>query len=107
MAFVFTLPPIIAPKIEELSGLSPVASGIVAQLSSPVVCQVFSSALHLMGLDYYNRRNVDGAARVTFMKKEYGKTLVARMLRIFFPFSIGAVFNKNIRGYRPPGFRTN
>jgi len=105
MAFIFTLPPLITPHIQRVSenlgwGLSPAMSGLTAQLASPVVCQIFSTALHLGGLDYYNNRNVPVADRMRMLKKNYVKTLGARSLRIFFPFSIGSVLNKNLRGLR-------
>ena len=103
MAFVFTLPPLIAPKVQETTGLSAVSSGVVPQLASPVMCQFFITGFHLIGLDIYNRRGADISLRdrAGFLSSEYGKTLVARMARIFFPFSIGAVMNKELRGFQP------
>ena len=102
MAFIFTLPPIVTPIITQKSEgwLSPAASGVLAQLTSPVVLQLPATALHLGGLDYYNRRNVSLGDRATLLREKYGKILVARSLRVFFPFSIGAMMNKKLRSMR-------
>lgn len=107
MAFIFTLPPIITPEIQRVSehlgwGISPAASGLASQLASPVACQVFSTVLHLGALDYYNHQGQQHATRdrCARIKQTYVKTLGARSLRIFFPFSIGSVLNRNVRSLR-------
>jgi len=102
IAASFNLPYYLAPSLEK-QGLSPGASDIVAQLTAPLVAQVFSVPLHLYGLDKYNYADRSGFnARTSFIRQEYVKTLMARWARIFPAFGCGGVLNKQLRsrGYR-------
>jgi hypothetical protein len=55
------------------------------------------SLTDLHGLDLYNREAASTQERISFVKREYAKTAVARMARIFPAFGIGGVVNKYIR----------
>lgn len=72
----------------------------VAQFVTPAAVQIFSTPLHLLGLDLYNRPGVkvggaDGrAARVV---RDWGKAAFARMGRIIPAFGVGGVVNAKVR----------
>jgi hypothetical protein len=51
----------------------------------------FSVPLHLHALDLYNRPSATD--RVAFIRREYGKTVLARWGRIFPAFGVGGVIN--------------
>jgi hypothetical protein len=96
----FSLPPIIGKHLHENYHLSKFTADTTAQLLTPVSMQIFSTPLHLFGLDLYNRPTSDGitkAQRISFIQKEYVKTTLARMSRIFPAFGIGGVVNKYVR----------
>jgi hypothetical protein len=61
--------------------------------------QIFSTPLHLYGLDLYNRqeKGIPLKNRLEFIQKEYVKTVLARMARIFPAFGVGGVLNKKVR----------
>ncbi|KAF1980158.1 hypothetical protein BU23DRAFT_576218 [Bimuria novae-zelandiae CBS 107.79] len=99
----FNLPPLLAPSLsrhmsEEVQKYVGAAS--VAQFLTPAAVQVFSTPLHLLGLDLYNRPGVsvggaDGrAARVV---RDWAKASFARMGRIIPAFGVGGVVNTKVR----------
>ncbi len=74
-------------------------SDIAAQLTTPCAVQLVSTPLHLFGLDLYNRSAADisGADRMRFIRREYTKTALARIARIFPAYGIGGVTNSFLR----------
>lgn len=92
----FSLPPIVAKNLREKYGVERERSEYWSQLLTPVTMQIFSTPLHLFGLDLYNRPD-PGVDRMEFLKREYIKTTLARMSRIFPAFGIGGVVNKALR----------
>ena len=93
----FTRPGILSSRMQQYAGWSPHFSDTISQLFTPVTMQIFSTPLHLHGLDLYNRNQATSADRISFVKREYIKTVLARMSRIFPAFGIGGVLNKYIR----------
>ena len=95
----FTLPNLIAKKLVNNMAFTSKNADITSQLLAPVSIQIFSTPLHIYGLDLYNRtgNDVKFAERLTFIKQEYLKTLMARVSRIFPAFGIGGVVNKQLR----------
>jgi len=94
----FVLPDYISKYLLDNVDLDTVTATYSAQLITPVSMQILSTPLHLLGLDIYNRgKNISIQERLTFIKKEYSKTLLARMSRIFPAFGIGGVINRYIR----------
>jgi len=65
----------------------------------PIVLQLITTPLHLLGLDCYNNRNALAAVRLAFLQREYSKTLVARMGRMLPAYGIGGVLNLKLRRY--------
>jgi len=95
----FTLPHLIAEKLTKNMAFTSKNADITSQLLAPVSIQILSTPLHILGLDIYNRHGSDVKFydRLTFMKQEYLKTLMARVSRIFPAFGIGGVVNKQLR----------
>ena len=97
MAFIFSLPPIVAPVIKERSGLSEKRAAIATQLSTPVISQLFTTPLHLVGLSIYNHDGAGVARHVETLKTTYPSTVLLRMVRIIPAFSVGGVVNRALR----------
>ncbi|KAF8441870.1 hypothetical protein BGX38DRAFT_1331852 [Terfezia claveryi] len=112
--FSFNLPPLIAPVLPinpktgmvagwEKLGWDGWRPQTVTQMVAPAVCQVFSTPLHLLGLDLYNRprrgdgRLEGGLSRWARVRKEWVKSAVARMGRIVPAFGVGGVVNAGVR----------
>lgn len=93
----FILPPRVGSMIEESFGLSATVSYSAAQLATPCLMQLASTPLHLYGMDLYNHPAKLLSSRVTFIKKEYWRTVAARMGRILPAFGFGGLVNKSIR----------
>lgn len=93
----FTLPESVSREMQSSMGTSKAFSDTSAQLFTPCAMQLLSSPLHLLGLDMYNRPEASSAERVSFIQKEYFKTSLARIARIFPAFGVGGVVNKKIR----------
>ncbi|CAI6337235.1 unnamed protein product [Periconia digitata] len=104
----FNLPPIIAPHLEHRMSEEVkkyVGAASVAQFATPAAVQLFSTPLHLLGLDLYNRPS-DGAkkvsvwgadGRVNQVVKNWGMSAIARMGRIVPAFGVGGVVNAKVR----------
>lgn len=104
----FNLPAIIAPRLAELppsvrarfSRLLSSESGRTntAQFLAPAAMQLFSTPLHLLGLDLYNRQGRLGfSERALQVTKNWAVCSFARMGRIVPAFGIGGVANNNMR----------
>jgi hypothetical protein len=103
----FTIPPYIARSLQA-QGYSKEVSLNAAQLSCPIMIQFISTPLHLHGLDLYNNPQHSWGQRFAFVKREYVKSAVARMARIFPAFGIGGVLNRKLReGLNPAGAPTS
>jgi hypothetical protein len=93
----FTLPAFIAKKMETQMNVGKGTADTLAQLFTPCMMQFLSTPLHLLGLDFYNRAEAKQSDRISFVQKEYLKTSLARIARIFPAFGIGGVINKHVR----------
>ena len=98
----FSLPPLFSARLQK-QGVEKGKADFITQLATPVGMQIFSVPLHLLGLDLYNNPDRPGlgpaaaSGRINFIRKEYMKTLAARMARIFPAFGCGGVVNKYLR----------
>lgn len=104
----FNLPTIIAPRLAELptpvkekfSRILGTESGRTntAQFLAPAAMQVFSTPLHLLGLDFFNRQGKLGVGeRVVQVTKNWAVCSFARMGRIVPAFGVGGVVNSQAR----------
>ena len=82
-------------------GYSKRSSATVSQLMAPCLIQIISVPMHLLGMDYYNSRSKTTSERIQFIKREYFKTLGARVGRIFPAFGVGGVTNTWMRSQFP------
>lgn len=97
----FNVPPLLGPVIsrniskeieKSLSGQT------IAQFVAPATVQLFSTPLHLLGLDLYNRTgNVSWRDRWHIIKKNWGISAAARICRIVPAFGVGGVVNSKVR----------
>jgi hypothetical protein len=70
----------------------------VAQFLAPATIQIFSTPMHLLGLDLYNRgKGVSWRDRWAIVKKNWAVSTMARMCRIVLAFGIGGVVNGKVR----------
>ena len=102
MAFVFTLPPLVTPAITKAVDdydlpLTPAQTSLATRLTTPVVSQLFSTPLHLLGLAVYNNTGGGVAAHLRTLRETYPETVTLRMLRIIPAFSVGGVVNASLR----------
>ena len=95
-AFVFTLPPLVSAALHE-RGIGSPALDVGVQLAGPVVVQVLSTPLHLLGLNLYNVENASMRDRLRTLRGQIPSTFGARCVRIIPPFSLGAVTNTKLR----------
>jgi hypothetical protein len=96
----FNLPPLIAPSIDKTMGEEMkkyVGAASVAQFIAPAAVQVFSTPLHLLGLDLYNREGVKWQERARRVARDWVKGSLARMGRIIPAFGVGGVVNTKVR----------
>ena len=68
-------------------------SEVIAQFLSPIMLQMFSTPIHILGFDYYNKPNNEFSNRMKMLKREYFKSTAARMLRMTPAYGIGGVIN--------------
>jgi len=70
----------------------------IAQISCPMAIQFVSTPLHLYALDLFNNPQNKNVQRLSFIQKEYFKTVAARCGRILPAFGFGGVGNTFFRG---------
>jgi len=68
-----------------------------SQLACPMFVQLFSTPMHLWGLDLYNNPRSSRPERINFVRREYVKSVAARVARIAPAFGIGGVSNRFLR----------
>ena len=99
----FNLPPLLAPHLEQRMSdnvAKYVGALSIAQFVTPAAVQVFSTPLHLLGLDLYNRpaAKVGGRdGRVARVVRDWGMSALARICRIVPAFGVGGVVNTKVR----------
>jgi hypothetical protein len=96
----FNLPALVAPILPMAEGMERVVSrASAAQFIAPAALQLFSTPVHLLGLDLYNRNGekVSWSSRWSQVKKNWWMSSLARMCRIVPAFGIGGVVNTKVR----------
>lgn len=101
----FNVPPLLAPKIDAnlRDGWRKHVSGATAaQFAAPAFVQLFSTPLHLLGLDMYNRpKGLPGAPslreRWNLVRGAWLPSALARIGRIVPAFGVGGVVNTKVR----------
>ncbi|KAK3190864.1 hypothetical protein K4F52_003181 [Lecanicillium sp. MT-2017a] len=110
----FNVPPLLAPVLEQYTRQSSISGLTAAQFAAPAAIQLFSTPLHLLGLDLYNRPNgggggggaaapgVNGATiawrdRWHLIRSRWLASTAARIGRIVPAFGVGGVVNYKVR----------
>ena len=105
--FSFIVPARLALYFQREFKMAKKKSEVICQLFCPVFLQIFSTPLHLLGLDLYNNKVSLFQQRVQFVKREYVKSVAARMMRIFPAFGLGGICNGIYRDYLHKQIREN
>ena len=98
----FNVPPLLGPVISRnmSQSLEKSLNGqTIAQFLAPAGVQLFSTPLHLLGLDMYNRAGggITWWDRWKIVKKNWVVSTAARMCRIVPAFGVGGVVNAKVR----------
>ncbi|KAK4098311.1 hypothetical protein N658DRAFT_455343 [Parathielavia hyrcaniae] len=98
----FNVPPLLGPVLSRRFGdqMQRYASGqTVAQFAAPAAVQLFSTPVHLLGLDIYNRPGVAGGwrDRWTAVRMNWAVSTAARVCRIVPAFGVGGAVNVKVR----------
>ncbi|KAI0200027.1 hypothetical protein F4808DRAFT_174848 [Astrocystis sublimbata] len=94
----FNVPPLLGPVISERLGAEMrerVRGETIAQFAAPAAVQLFSTPIHLLGLDLYNRPA--GADRWALIRKNWLISCAARICRIVPAFGLGGTVNMKVR----------
>lgn len=93
----FNLPEPASIYMQRAYNFTPLTADNIAQLTCPIAVQIFSTPLHLYGLDLYNRPKASFGDRVKMVIDNYRGAAMARMMRILPAFGIGGIGNKYFR----------
>lgn len=80
--------------LQNVLGMDVSKADLTSQLGCPSISQLFTTPLHLLAVDIYNRPVVSNRGRLLFVKREYPGTTAARVGRVGIAFGIGGVVNK-------------
>lgn len=96
----FNLPQLVGPMIPDALASTPSSKKSLAQFSIPAGVQLFSTPLHLLGLDLFNRQPQGGlpaADRIARVKRDWAPSCLARIGRILPAYGVGGVLNTKLR----------
>ncbi|KAJ5708205.1 hypothetical protein N7488_008006 [Penicillium malachiteum] len=96
----FNVPSLIAPSIPDFIAETPRMKSTIAQFSCPALMQFFSTPMHLLGLDLYNRQPPGGlpwSDRAARIRRDYISSSFARMGKIVPAYGVGGVVNVRMR----------
>lgn len=71
----------------------------LAQLTFPLMTQLVTTPAHLLGLDLYNHPTSALSARLGRIRKNWLPSSGLRMIRMFAPWSLGLIINRDLRDY--------
>ncbi|KAI8962339.1 hypothetical protein F5Y11DRAFT_323168 [Daldinia sp. FL1419] len=101
----FNVPPLLGPILNERMGDTfqrKISGTTLAQFAAPAAVQLFSTPIHLLGLDLYNRPGaanglVSRRDRWVQVRKNWAISAVARICRIVPAFGLGGTVNTKVR----------
>ena len=94
---VYGLPPVVAPYVADATGLSQRSAETVSQFVLPMAVQPLVAPFHQLGYLVSYSPGAPLAAHLAEVRKTLNGVVVARWIRGFPPYCIGATANKNIR----------
>ena len=98
VAASFSAPEKISKWMETCLDVATERGDSIAQLLCPVLAQIFSTPIHLLGLSFFNSPNDTPRERASNIKGLYCSALQGRMARILPAFGFGGISNKWARG---------
>lgn len=102
----FNVPSMLGPRLPLSEAAEQyVSRASVAQFIAPAAAQIFSTPMHLLGLDYYNRPSTSRGVvaffgndgRLQKVTRDWAKSCLARIGRIVPAFGFGGVVNTHVR----------
>ncbi|KAI1853144.1 hypothetical protein JX265_011425 [Neoarthrinium moseri] len=96
----FNVPPLLGPVLSARMSAElqkQVSGQTLAQFAAPAAVQLFSTPLHLLGLDLYNRPAQTWAERLAAVRKNWAVSVAARVCRIVPAFGFGGTVNVKVR----------
>lgn len=97
IAASFNIPKVVSGMLQRDFGFSQTAGNGAAQLFCPVVVQLFSTPVHLLGLGFYNNPGKSMAFYTQEISEKYVSSATGRMGRILPAFGFGGIGNKFLR----------
>ncbi|EWZ02732.1 hypothetical protein FOYG_01956 [Fusarium oxysporum NRRL 32931] len=94
----FTLPTLLASAVPDSVFASPHGKIMATQTAVPILSQIVSTPVHLLGLDYYNRNS--GATvveRLSRIRADIMPATVVRCVRVLPTFGFGCLLNRELR----------
>ncbi|KAH7225139.1 hypothetical protein BKA60DRAFT_512399 [Fusarium oxysporum] len=94
----FTLPTLLASAVPDSVFASPHGKIMATQTTVPILSQIVSTPVHLLGLDYYNRNS--GATvveRLSRIRADIMPATVVRCVRVLPTFGFGCLLNRELR----------
>jgi hypothetical protein len=95
----FIIPSRLSSYLAKNKGLDKKKAETTITFWCPILLQFITTPIHLLGLDCYNNRTSTISMRMNFLKREYVKSLLARMGRMVPAYGIGGVLNLKLRRY--------
>ena len=104
MAVIFTLPPLLSPRLADASGMSRRQSETCTQLLLPLMIQPVLAPFHLCGFMLVYSPQQTMAERFAQLRAQVPGVTVLRWIRGIPPYCLGAVANTNLRFELRRGF---
>ncbi|KAB8234198.1 uncharacterized protein BDW43DRAFT_310554 [Aspergillus alliaceus] len=96
----FTLASCCSSIIPDSLALQPSLKIVITQIAVPVLSQLVTTPLHLLGLDMYNRQySVSWAERFALILRHLPSATVIRCVRIIPAFGFGCLTNIGLREF--------
>lgn len=97
MSVVFTLPPLLAPKLAEATDLSRRSAETVCQFVLPMAIQPVVAPFHQLGFLVSFKPDAPLTDHLAVIRQQLPGVVVMRWIRGFPPYCVGATMNKNLR----------
>lgn len=83
--------------MQEEFGVTSGWADTLSQLVSPGLVQLFSTPVHILGLDMYNHPGASMSQRVKVVQQSFAPAIGLRVARIGVAFGLGGLGNTGIR----------
>jgi len=97
MSVVFTLPPLLAPKLAAATDMNLRSAETFLQFTLPMAIQPVVAPFHQLGFLFSFKPDAPLSSHWSTVKAQVGGVVVMRWIRGFPPYCVGATMNKNLR----------